>query len=46
MPRPETERGHLESIPGAPPLAGADLPGCAFAQRCPMARDTCRAAVP
>jgi oligopeptide/dipeptide ABC transporter ATP-binding protein len=46
MPRPETERGHLESIPGAPPLAGVEFPGCAFAERCSLATGSCRAAVP
>jgi oligopeptide/dipeptide ABC transporter ATP-binding protein len=46
MPRPDTERGHLESITGAPPPAGVEFPGCAFAERCPLAQDACRAAVP
>ena len=34
LPRPNTARGELESIPGAPPVAGAEFSGCAFASRC------------
>ena len=33
-------------IPGAPPQPGRLPPGCAFAPRCPAAREECRAARP
>ena len=36
----------LETIAGAPPDLSALPPGCAFAERCPLAIDACRAAVP
>ncbi len=36
----------LPSIPGSPPLGGARIPGCAFAPRCPIARDVCREVEP
>lgn len=31
----------LETIPGRPPEAGAELPGCRFAERCAYATDAC-----
>ena len=31
----------LEPIPGRAPELGAELPGCAFAGRCPIARPRC-----
>ncbi len=34
----------LHSIPGSPPVGGAPKIGCAFAPRCPIARDICRSA--
>jgi oligopeptide/dipeptide ABC transporter ATP-binding protein len=34
----------LRAIPGTPPDPGRLLPGCAFAPRCELAHDTCRAA--
>jgi peptide/nickel transport system ATP-binding protein len=38
--------GRLATIGGSPPDL-ANLPaGCAFAERCTMAQDACRAAVP
>lgn len=42
LPRPGVERGRLLAIPGMPPAAGA-IPevGCAFAPRCPLARQSC-----
>ncbi len=40
------ERLPLNSIPGAPPAAGQDFPGCAFAPRCPKANPDCCRAVP
>ncbi|MDR6521076.1 MULTISPECIES: ABC transporter ATP-binding protein [Variovorax] len=36
----------LETIGGAPPDLSALPPGCAFAERCALAGDTCRAAQP
>ncbi|WP_199923495.1 ABC transporter ATP-binding protein [Streptomyces sp. NRRL F-5123] len=36
----------LVPIPGAPPAPAALPPGCAFAPRCPLAEDRCRAAQP
>jgi len=36
----------LHSIPGRPPAAGQVPPGCAFAPRCAMAIDRCRAEQP
>ena len=36
----------LETIGGAPPDLSALPPGCAFAERCPLATDACRAAQP
>jgi peptide/nickel transport system ATP-binding protein len=32
----------LQTIPGAPPDLSALPPGCAFAERCPLAQDRCR----
>ncbi|EKX66645.1 ABC transporter ATP-binding protein [Streptomyces ipomoeae] len=45
---PEEARGdrRLPSIPGAPPTPDALPPGCAFAPRCPLAENRCRAAEP
>ncbi|MCW3066709.1 MAG: peptide transporter ATP-binding protein [Solirubrobacterales bacterium] len=36
----------IEAIGGRPPAPGEETPGCAFADRCPLVRDGCRAAVP
>ncbi len=36
----------LDSIPGQPPDATRLPPGCAFAQRCPLATAACQAALP
>jgi oligopeptide/dipeptide ABC transporter ATP-binding protein len=42
---PEAAReGPLQSIPGTPPEPGQLPEGCAFAPRCPLATDECRAA--
>jgi oligopeptide/dipeptide ABC transporter ATP-binding protein len=41
---PETDR--LDSIPGSPPPAGQDLPGCVFAPRCARAEERCAAERP
>lgn len=38
--------GPLQTIPGAPPILGAAIKGCVFADRCPLADDVCRAAKP
>ena len=34
--------GRLDPIPGSLPALGADIPGCVYADRCPIARDRCR----
>jgi peptide/nickel transport system ATP-binding protein len=36
----------LDPIPGSLPAIGADLSGCVYAERCPIARDRCRADAP
>ena len=36
------DRDRLDTIPGFLPQLGADLPGCVFADRCPIARDVCQ----
>ena len=41
-----TRGTRLETIGGAPPDLSALPPGCAFADRCPLALDACRAAQP
>jgi oligopeptide/dipeptide ABC transporter ATP-binding protein len=46
VPRRGDERGALRAIDGAPPDPGAVLPGCAFAPRCSLAADRCRAHLP
>ena len=46
LPRPGVTRGALESIPGTPPVAGTMHRGCAFAERCSLAVDTCRETPP
>lgn len=46
LPRRETTRGSLESIPGAPPVAGQHFSGCAFADRCTLVQDSCRVQEP
>jgi peptide/nickel transport system ATP-binding protein len=35
------DRDRLDTIPGFLPQLGAHLPGCVFADRCPIARDVC-----
>jgi peptide/nickel transport system ATP-binding protein len=37
--RKDTDR--LDPIPGSLPPLGADMPGCVYADRCPIARDRC-----
>jgi oligopeptide/dipeptide ABC transporter ATP-binding protein len=46
LPRHDTARGELESIPGAPPVAGQDFQGCSFADRCSFAQGSCRTETP
>ena len=50
IPRPDLKgrnpSARLLAIPGNVPIAGALPPGCAFAPRCPLAREACHAAVP
>ncbi|BAJ27681.1 MULTISPECIES: ABC transporter ATP-binding protein [Kitasatospora] len=42
VPRLDTPPGHpLTVIPGRPPAAGEQPPGCAFAARCPAATERC-----
>jgi len=36
----------LETIPGFPPPAGAEVTGCIFTDRCPIATDRCRSEAP
>ena len=36
------ERGHLRSIPGAPPSLIDTPPGCRFAPRCPLVTEECK----
>jgi len=42
--RKDTDR--LDPIPGSLPPLGADMPGCVFADRCPIARDRCVSSPP
>ncbi len=43
IPRGGLHKNHdrLDTIPGFLPQLGADLPGCVFAGRCPIAREVC-----
>ncbi len=41
-----TELNPLRPIPGSPPGPGEELPGCAFASRCPLAEIQCTLALP
>jgi peptide/nickel transport system ATP-binding protein len=36
----------LDPIPGSLPAIGADIAGCVYADRCPIARDRCRVEAP
>ena len=36
----------LDPIPGSLPPLGAEIPGCVYAERCPIARDRCRVEPP
>ena len=38
--------GRMSSIPGTVPVLRAELDGCGFADRCPLAEERCREAVP
>ncbi len=40
------DHARLDTIPGFLPAPGADIPGCAFADRCALADDRCRTLVP
>jgi peptide/nickel transport system ATP-binding protein len=42
--RKDTDR--LDPIPGSLPPIGAEIAGCVYADRCPIARDRCRAEPP
>lgn len=46
VPRLDTERGRLATIPGAVPPPWAAIPGCRFASRCPLADERCRTQPP
>jgi oligopeptide/dipeptide ABC transporter ATP-binding protein len=46
LPVPGVARGHLQVIPGRPPLTGETSAGCAFAARCTLVQDTCHVAPP
>ena len=46
IPRLDDAAGLLPTIPGVPPQAGRFPAGCAFAPRCDLATDRCRAEMP
>ena len=46
VPRMDTARGRLATIPGAVPPPWQAIPGCRFAGRCPLADDRCRKSPP
>lgn len=46
IPKEGQRAGHLVTIASSPPDASAVIEGCAFAPRCPMATDICRAVLP
>ncbi|MEU4270738.1 ABC transporter ATP-binding protein [Streptomyces sp. NPDC026092] len=45
-PRLTAPGGRLSAIPGQPPDLRSPLPGCAFADRCPLATGICRETAP
>jgi peptide/nickel transport system ATP-binding protein len=46
IPRLDTDAVRLQEIPGVVPLLTRPIVGCAFAARCPLATDRCRAEAP
>ena len=46
IPRLDTDAARLQEIPGMVPLLTKPIVGCAFAARCPIATDRCRAEAP
>jgi oligopeptide/dipeptide ABC transporter ATP-binding protein len=46
MPDSGRRQGRLLPIPGSPPDLVRPPVGCAFAPRCPLARERCRAEIP
>jgi oligopeptide/dipeptide ABC transporter ATP-binding protein len=46
LPTPATRRGELKAIVGSPPLAGTHFDGCAFAERCGYAVESCHTGLP
>jgi oligopeptide/dipeptide ABC transporter ATP-binding protein len=46
LPTVGTARGALRTIPGSPPVAGQEFPGCAFAERCARAEPGCAERAP
>jgi oligopeptide/dipeptide ABC transporter ATP-binding protein len=46
IPRLDGGSGPMPTIPGLPPRFGVELPGCAFAPRCPVAQERCASETP
>jgi oligopeptide/dipeptide ABC transporter ATP-binding protein len=46
IPRLDGGTGPMPTIPGLPPRFGIDLPGCAFAPRCPVSQPRCATETP
>jgi peptide/nickel transport system ATP-binding protein len=46
IPRLDTDAARLQEIPGMVPLLTRPIVGCAFAARCPLATERCRAEAP
>jgi peptide/nickel transport system ATP-binding protein len=46
IPRLDTDAARLQEIPGMVPLLTRPIMGCAFAARCPLATERCRAEAP
>jgi len=46
IPRLDTDAARLQEIPGMVPLLTKPIVGCAFAARCPLATERCRAEAP
>jgi peptide/nickel transport system permease protein len=42
----DADQAELVALPGRPPSPGTPLPGCAFADRCPMVEPLCRRSDP
>ncbi|MFV0472669.1 MAG: ABC transporter ATP-binding protein [Pikeienuella sp.] len=46
VPRMDSDKGRLATIPGSVPPPWREPPGCRFASRCPLAGDRCRHEAP